>query len=267
MLLHGAVAFQVPNIVAVSGHLHAVERAVAAHPGDEAARGVGAAAVRDGERDFPDVFAGVEVEGRGAPVGFGLLRFLLQREEELVPVNLGDAASAELLFIRLPVAHRAGGLLLARVAEEGSEGEVEDVVPREDQQVVVELLPLDGVLHVPDGAEAGFVGLGPVVHDGDGEAVVLGPGGKVRGEAVVRDDEVFVDGVRGREVVEEPVQDRFAPDVQEGLREVLGQGIEPGGVARGEDEALHTLPLIPAPSALWQKWTENLPSSRGKSFR
>ncbi len=59
------------------------------------------------------------------------------------------------------------------------------------------------------------------------------------GEAVVGDDDVFVDKTAGGDVIDEPVEDGLFPNLQEWFGEVLGEGIETGGVACGENEKFH----------------------------
>ena len=59
------------------------------------------------------------------------------------------------------------------------------------------------------------------------------------GEAVVGDDDVLIDETAGGDVIDQPVQDGLITDLQQGLREVLGERVEAGGVAGGEDEGGH----------------------------
>ena len=56
LLLYFLIALQVADVIAVAGHLHGVDGGMAAEPGDEAAGGVGAAAVGDGCRDAGGIF-------------------------------------------------------------------------------------------------------------------------------------------------------------------------------------------------------------------
>ena len=56
LLLYFLIALQVADVIAAAGHLHGMDGGMAAEPGDEAAGGVGAAAVGDGCRDAGGIF-------------------------------------------------------------------------------------------------------------------------------------------------------------------------------------------------------------------
>lgn len=56
LLLYFLIALQIADVIAAAGHLHGVDGGMAAEPGDEAAGGVGAAAVDDGCRDAGGIF-------------------------------------------------------------------------------------------------------------------------------------------------------------------------------------------------------------------
>ena len=45
------------------------------------------------------------------------------------------------------------------------------------------------------------------------------------GEAVVGDDDVLIDETAGGDVIDQPVQDGLITDLQQGLGEVLGEGV------------------------------------------
>ena len=156
-----------------------------------------------------------------------------------------------------------GRSLLLRILQETHQAEIQQVVPRHHQQVVVQAQRVDGELDVPHGAEARLVRGGSVVQDGDrcpirsGMTTDVIPGltGNLfrpvledRGELVVGDDDVLVDEAGPVDVVDEPVQDGLLPYLQEGLGEVFGKRVKPRGVARGEDQAFHKF----NPSALSQ---------------
>ena len=134
------------------------------------------------------------------------------------------------------------------------QAEIQQVVPRHHQQVVVQAQRVDGELDVPHGAKARLVRGGSVVQDGDtGSRVKPGMRGRGpvledRGELVVGDDDVLVDEAGPVDVVDEPVQDGLLPYLQEGLGEVFGKRVKPRGIARGENQAFHRF----NPSALSQ---------------
>jgi len=70
-----------------------------------------------------------------------------------------------------------------------------------------------------------FLGCGPLLEMG--------------GELMVGDDDVLIDETAGGDVIDQPVEDGLITDLQQWLREVLGEWVEAGGVACGEDESGH----------------------------
>jgi hypothetical protein len=53
---------------------------------------------------------------------------------------------------------------------------------------------------------------------------------------MVGDDDVLIDETAGGDVIDQPVEDGLITNLQQGLREVLGEWVEAGGVACGEDD-------------------------------
>ena len=127
------------------------------------------------------------------------------------------------------------GVLLAAEPAEVRQLLAEQVVARDDDDVVVHVLGLQDEMDVADGAElVGVVGRA-VVDDGEVElglvgAVIRGPLLEVAGELGVGDDVNAVNAADGREVVEHVVDHRLAGDRQQrfGLRE--RERIKAGGV-------------------------------------
>ena len=147
-LLHLLVALEVADVVASSGHLPGVDGCLSAEPGDVAAGGIHAAAFLDAFLHEPCVLPRVVVEGRAAPMGLGRRRLLGHAEDAVVLIYGNDAALQQPLFVLLPEAHDAGGLLLVGIAYELYEAEVQEVVACDDQHVVVEMEFVDGELYV-----------------------------------------------------------------------------------------------------------------------
>ena len=246
-LLDGMVAVKVADVVAGTGHLEGVDGGLRAEPGDETAGGIDAAAGLDADTDEAGIGAGVVVEGGDAPVALRLGGLLFHREDEVV-VHLGNTALAESLLGLLVVAHDAGGGFPAGVAHEVDQTEREQIVAGNDQEVVVELTLVDGKLDVAHGTETGLVGRGAVVEHGDQLRTLGGPLLEDGCKLMVGDDDVLVNELALFDIVDEPIEDGLPAYLQQGLGEVLGKGIEAGGIASREDEAFHIL----TPSALSQ---------------
>ena len=239
LLLYFFIALQVADVIAAAGHLHGMDGGMAAEPGDEAAGGVGAAAVGDGCRDAGGIFSGVVVEGRAHPVALGLCGLLFHGHDAVAAVDFEHAALVEAFLIGFFEAHHARGLLPVCIAHEVLQAEVEHVVAGDDEHVAREAEAVHGKPDVAHGAEAGLVGRSSVIDHGDLLAFAGGPLLEVAGKLVVADYDVFVDKAGAVDVVDEPVQDGLVLHLEEGLGEVFGQGIEPGGIACRKNKTLH----------------------------
>ena len=241
LLLYFFIALQVADVIAAAGHLHGVDGGMAAEPGDEAAGGVGAAAVGDGCRDAGGIFSGVVVEGRAHPVALGLCGLFFHGHDAVIAVDFEHTALVEAFLIRFFEAHHARGLLLVCIAHEVLQTEVEHIVAGDDEHVAREAEAVHGKPDVAHGAEAGLVGRRAVIDHGDFLAFACRPLLEVAGKLVVADHDVFVDKAGSVDVVDEPVQDGLVLHLEEGLGEVFGQGIEPGGIACRKNKTLHWL--------------------------
>lgn len=235
------------------------------------ARSIEAAAIGDGTLDEGQVFAAVDVEGRDGPVGDWDFGFFLHLEDAEIGVDFDDAGALEFVDLGLVVAHNHRGAFLFEGFHEAAEAEVEDIVGCDHQQVFVEVVGIDGQDQVADGAEAGFVGEGLVGQDLHRKRCPVGPGMTIgwpctasrpllkdAGELAVGNDDVFGDFWDGVDVVEQAAEDGVVPDFQEGFREVLGQGVEPGGVAGGQDDGFHSTNLAPSSDLQKKTWKESL---------
>ncbi len=142
------------------------------------------------------------------------------------------------------MAHDAGGLLLCKEGDETTEGEVEEVVPCQDEQVLVDFLLFDCEEDVPHRPEpVGVVGRAVIEDDdGMGERAALFPSSEVIVELVVGDNHILPYPFDAIDIREEPVKDGPSLYIQEGLGKVLGQGIKPGCIAGCQDEAGHKKP-------------------------
>ena len=116
---------------------------------------------------------------------------------------------------------------------------VEQVVAGDHDHVVVDdpgAVEREG--DVADRAEPVVVRARPVVVDGHA-GLEHRPVLEVPGEAAVRDDVHLVDLLDLADPLQDPVDHRLAPHRQQALREIVGQRLQAGRVAAGEDDRLH----------------------------
>ena len=100
---------------------------------------------------------------------------------------------------------------------------------------------INGKEEITDGPQAGVVGLGAIVDDGQGLGIVLlaGPLFKDGGELMISDDDVFIDIGDGIDVVQHTAEDCVVTNLQQGFGEVLGQLTQASGVTGGDDDGFH----------------------------
>ena len=147
------------------------------------------------------------------------------------------------------IAHHTGGVLLPLVGDESTKAEIQQVVPRDDQKILHKAQTLNGKLDVPHRAQTRLVALGAVIQDGNRKIVPVGPATEMMHKAVVRDHHIFIHDTGPVDVLQQPVQNGLVPYLQQGLRKVLGQGIESCGVSRRQNQTFHAR----TPSALSQR--------------
>lgn len=174
-------------------------------------------------------------------MALGLCGLLFHGHDAVIVVDFEHAALVEAFLIGFSEAHHARGLLLVCIAHEVLQTEVEHVVAGNHEHVAREAEAVHGKPDVAHGAEAGLVGRRTVIDHGDFLALACRPLLKVAGKLVVADYDVFVDKAGAVDVVDEPVQDGLVLHLEEGLGEVFGQGIEPGGIACRKNKTLHWL--------------------------
>ena len=99
----------------------------------------------------------------------------------------------------------------------------------------------DSKKEVADGTEAGVVGLGSIVDDGEGFCIVLfaGPLSEDGGELVVGNDDVFIHVGDGIDVVQHAAKDGVVTNLQQRFGEILGQLTQSGGVTGSDDDGFH----------------------------
>ena len=233
-----------PDVIPDAGDIPGEDGLAWVEPLDEATGLVGVVAFGDILLDEGEGPAWVEVEGDADEGGDGLGRFLHETDDASGGVDIDDSVFAGLIDGTDVVGAEDDLVLGEAEGAEGFEGLAEEIVPGDDDDVVVELFAVEDEFEVTDGTE--FVGVvgGSVIDDGEfdggfGGAVLVGPGLEVGGEAVVGDDDDAIDAGDGGEVVEDVIHHGFAGDGEEGFGLGEGEGMEPGGVAGGEDDDFH----------------------------
>ena len=132
---------------------------------------------------------------------------------------------------------RARGAVAAPERDEVGELELEEVVARDHEQVVVDPGSLDDELHVAHSAELVVVRGRPVVVDRHVPAAT--PELERRCLACVRDDMHLVDVGHGGQAVDDAVDDRATADREELLRPRIGERSQPRRIPGCEDQRLH----------------------------
>ena len=130
------------------------------------------------------------------------------------------------------------------VGDEIAKAILEQVVARDDEQVVVDPAALDGQLEVSDRTEPVFVGERAVIVDD--HAGRPRPAAELVGKAAVRDQMDLVHFGDLASVLENPVDDRPAADGQQRLRDRVGERPEASRIPAGEDDHLHLAATAPA---------------------
>ena len=102
--------------------------------------------------------------------------------------------------------------------EERSQGKIKQVVACDHEQILVHLQGVQDELNIPYRTQPGLIALCPVVHHGDGKRMSLGPGLKMGRELVVCDHEIPVNQTGAVNVLQKPVQNGFAPNLQQRLQ-------------------------------------------------
>ena len=119
--------------------------------------------------------------------------FLFHRNDAILRVDLHDAASLQFFDVGLVVTHRATRSLFTGVFEKPLQTKIKEIVPREDEKVVVDLEGFDPQSEIAHGAESRFIRRRSVVDDGDIIGTRLRPFVKMIDKASVGDDAVPVD--------------------------------------------------------------------------
>ena len=239
VLLNLLVALQVADVVATARHLHSMDGCLGAEPGDVTTRGIYAAAALDAFLDEAGILLRIIIERRAAPVCLGHGRLLDHVEYAVVLIDGDDTALLQTLFVIFPETHDARGMLLVGIADELLQAEVEQIVTGNDEHVIIEAELVDGELYVANGSEAGLVGRGAVIHNSHPLRLRSSPVLEVMGELVVGDDDIFIHQTSAVDVVDEPVEDGLVAHFEERLREILGERVEAGSIARCKNEAFH----------------------------
>ena len=131
----------------------------------QVAGGVEAAAPLDGALDERKVLLPINVERRHGPVRNRHLRLFLHLQDTHVGVHLDHPGALEFVNLRLVVAHNHGRPFAMELLHEAPEAEIQDVIRRHHQQVLVQLIRVDGQQEVPHRPQPRLVGERPVVQN------------------------------------------------------------------------------------------------------
>ena len=129
------VGVETTDVEAAGGHGPGVHLGLLDHVVGQVAGSILATAIGYAVADEVEVFLQVDIEGRNGPVALGLLGLLFHIENFIVLVHDDDTGALQLLNRGLFVAHDAAGSLLLGKVHELLEGEEEEVVGSENQQV------------------------------------------------------------------------------------------------------------------------------------
>ena len=233
------------DVEPIAGDYPRVDGVLGVEPLDEAAGLVGVVAFFYVAADFGQHRSRVIIEGDADESALGFIRFFFKTDEPAGFVHGNDAVFFG-FFQRTDIVqaeHR--GLGFAAAIAEAAQVAGEKIVASDHQQIVIDGFAFDDVLQIADGTEAVFVGAGAVVDDG---AVEIGlcflvfrePVFKVAGKLFVGDDKCVVNASDGCAAGEDVFDHRLVADGQQGFGGVLGERVQPCGVAGGEDDSLHS---------------------------
>ena len=104
-----------------------------------------------------------------------VLRFLHHGKNPVILPDGEHTAFFQFLLRGLRVAHHAGRLLLFYIGKKTSQAEVQQVIPCQHQQVIVQPETFHGKLDILYRAQPRLIGLGTVIHHRDVPAPLLLP--------------------------------------------------------------------------------------------
>ena len=182
-------------------------------------------------------FVGVKIQADHGIVALGLLRLFLDGEAVPIRVELRHAVTLRIVH---PVAENRGlGILLGGAhrffEERGEIVAVEDVVPQDQAHAVVTDELLADEEGLCEAVRGGLLGVGktdPVV----GTVAQQAPEAR---EVQRGTDDQDVADAREHQDADRIIDHRLVVDGQQLLADALGDRVEPGAGAAGEDDAFH----------------------------
>ena len=186
--------------------------------------------------------ARIEVEGDPRERALRLVGLFFEGDDPAASVGGDHAVALHRLEITDVVHGLDRRLLLEAESSELLEPRaLEDAVARRDQQVVVETALANDEAEVADRAQLRLVALGAVVDYLDLEPPRPAGGEltEVRGGLRVRDDVDAFEGGNLLELAEQPPEDRVPPDLEQRLRRVERERVQPRGVPGRENNRFH----------------------------
>ena len=139
------------------------------------------------------------------------------------------------------MAHYAAGVTGICEIHKVAHSEKEQIVGRNDQDVVIDGKLFHSEKQVADCPEPRLIGLGAVIYYGYGTTVAaaLRPLAEYGGETVVCNDNMPINGFNAVNVVQKTSQDSIVSDFQQGLRKIARQFPQTGGITGGDDYVFH----------------------------
>ena len=155
------------DVEATGRHGPGVHGGVINHIVGEVTGGILATAVLDRMAHQVEVLLQVDIEGRDRPMGFGDLGFFLHTEDAVVSVELDDTCALEFFYRGLLMTHDAGGAFFLGEIHELLEGEEEEVIGSDDEEVIIDAELIHREEEITDSTKAGVVGLCAIVDHGN----------------------------------------------------------------------------------------------------
>ena len=139
------------------------------------------------------------------------------------------------------MADDAAAVLFTGKLDKVRKTEKQQIVCGHNQQVVIDSEFVHREQKVAHSSQAGFIGLGSVIHNGYRLAIMLisCPFLKNRGEFMVGDDDILINLINAINIIKHPAQDGALPYFQQWFGKISGQFAQAGGISCRYYNCLH----------------------------